>query len=87
MSSAHLTYFNGRGHGERVRYALAAAGVPFTESLLTQRGDMAAVREKCLFGQVPLLELLLRQVLRQGAEERHREDEVRARGRVAARPA
>jgi glutathione S-transferase len=55
--SARLTYFDGRGHGERVRYALAAADIPFTESLLTQRGDMDAVRTQCLFGQVPLLDI------------------------------
>ena len=54
---AQLTYFEGRGHGERVRYALAAAGIPFTEAFLARRGDMDAVRARCLFGQVPLLEL------------------------------
>jgi glutathione S-transferase len=55
--AATLSYFNGRGHGERVRYALAAAGIPFSETLLTKRGDMDSVRPKCLFGQVPLLEI------------------------------
>ena len=55
--SATLTYFNGRGHGERIRYALAAAGIPFTEACLSQRGDMDAVRPRCLFGQVPLLDI------------------------------
>jgi glutathione S-transferase len=52
-----LTYFDGRGHGERVRYALAAAGMPYTEVLLKNRGDMDAVRARCLFGQVPLLDI------------------------------
>ena len=44
QTSAKLTYFDGRGHGERVRYALAAAGIPFTESTLVKRGDMDTVR-------------------------------------------
>lgn len=51
-----LTYYNGRGHGERVRYALAAANVPYTESFLTRPGDVDAVCSKCLFGQAPLFE-------------------------------
>ena len=55
--NAKLTYFDGRGHGERVRYALAAAGIPYSESLLVKKGDMDAVRGQCLFGQVPLLEI------------------------------
>ena len=57
MCAAHLTYFDGRGHGERVRYALAAAGIPFEESLLKFKGAMDDVRERCLFGQVPLLDI------------------------------
>ena len=54
---ATLTYFDGRGHGERVRYALAAAQIPYTESLLkTSPSEFAAVSPRCLFNQVPLLE-------------------------------
>ena len=56
-SVAVLTYFDGRGHGERVRYALAAGGVPYRESLLTKSGDVDAVRARCAYGQVPLLEM------------------------------
>ena len=54
---AVLSYFDGRGHGERVRYALAAGGVAYRENLLVKRGDVDAVRPRCAFGQVPLLEM------------------------------
>jgi len=54
---AVFTYFDGRGHGERVRYALAAGGVAYRENLLTKRGDVDAVRARCSYGQVPLLEM------------------------------
>ena len=55
--AAVFTYFDGRGHGERVRYALAAGGVPYVENLLRAPGDVDAVRERCAYGQVPLLEM------------------------------
>jgi hypothetical protein len=54
---AVFTYFDGRGHGERVRYALAAGGVAYIENLLVAPGDVDAVRARCAFGQVPLLEM------------------------------
>jgi glutathione S-transferase len=57
MATAHFTYFKGRGHGERVRYALAAAGVEYTEAFLVSPGDMDAIRGRCLLGQCPLLEV------------------------------
>ena len=57
MSTPRVTYFDGRGHGERVRYALAAAGVEWTENTLRAPGDVDDIRELCLFGQVPLLEI------------------------------
>jgi glutathione S-transferase len=57
MATAHFTYFKGRGHGERVRIALAAANIQYTETFLTAPGDMDAIRSKCLFNQCPLLEI------------------------------
>jgi glutathione S-transferase len=54
---AVFSYFDGRGHGERVRYALAAADVPYRENLLRRPGDVDAVRPRCAYGQVPLLEM------------------------------
>jgi glutathione S-transferase len=54
---AVLSYFDGRGHGERVRYALAASGIAWRENLLREPGDVDAVRGRCAFGQVPLLEM------------------------------
>ena len=57
MAVAHFTYFKGRGHGERVRYALAAAGIEYTETFLVSPGDMDAIRPKCLLNQCPLLEI------------------------------
>lgn len=56
-SSIRFTYFDGRGHGERIRYALAAADLDYEEHLLRERGDLDSVRDKCLFRQVPLLEI------------------------------
>lgn len=56
-SQAVLHYFDGRGHGERVRYALAAGRVSYRENLLREPGDCDAVRPLCAFGQVPLLEM------------------------------
>ena len=55
--AAVFTYFDGRGHGERVRYALAAGGVRYVERILAAPGDVDAVRGLCAFGQVPLLEM------------------------------
>lgn len=50
-------YFNVRGHGQRVRYALAGAGLDWEEVSLTQPGSMDAVRPELLFNQVPLVEI------------------------------
>lgn len=57
--SAHLTYFNGRGRAEVIRYLLGAAGISFTETFLEEKDDMTKLRAsgKLLFGQVPLLEI------------------------------
>ena len=46
-----LTYFNGRGHGERVRYAMMAAGISWREVNIKAVGDLDKVRDKCLFRQ------------------------------------
>lgn len=56
-ADCQLTYFNGRGHGQRVRYALASSGLTWNEVLLQEKGDMDRVRSQCTFGQVPLLEI------------------------------
>ena len=47
-----LTYFDGRGNAQRVRYALVGAGLKWTERYLKVAGDMDKVRPDCLFGQV-----------------------------------
>jgi glutathione S-transferase len=57
MAQANLTYFDGRGLAERVRVALAAAGITYTETYLQKEGDLEEVDGKCLFGAVPLLEI------------------------------
>ncbi len=59
MTVATLTYFNGRGNGERVRYALAAAGIEYEEKYLVEPGSLDDLRStgKLEFGQVPLLEI------------------------------
>ncbi len=43
-SMARFTYFDGRGHGQRIRYALAGADVQWEEVLLKEPGSMDAVR-------------------------------------------
>jgi glutathione S-transferase len=70
-SSVVFTYFDGRGHGERVRYALAGAGVEWTERTLRENGDVDEVRPLCLFDQVPLLEMGGERVVQSWAIVRH----------------
>ncbi|XP_077995650.1 glutathione S-transferase alpha-4-like [Glandiceps talaboti] len=55
--TVELTYFNGRGLGESVRFMLAATGTKFTETFLKDKAQMTKLREDgCLmFMQVPLL--------------------------------
>ncbi len=57
LSFPSRRYFNVRGHGQRVRYALAGAGLDYEEAVLTQPGAMDEIRPECLFAQVPLLEI------------------------------
>ncbi|XP_070572817.1 glutathione S-transferase A4-like [Ptychodera flava] len=59
QSTAKLTYFNGRGLGEGVRFMLAAAGVPFMESFVTEKEQLEKLRTdgKLTFMQLPLLEI------------------------------
>jgi len=56
---AKLTYINGRGRGEVVRYMLYAAGVTFEEPLLQTNQDLLDLRAsgKLILGQVPLLQI------------------------------
>jgi len=58
-AKAKLTYVNGRGRAEVVRYVLSAAGIEFTEDFLTSGQDLNNLREsgKLIFRQVPLLEI------------------------------
>ena len=54
-----FTYFAGRGMGERVRYALAAGGIEYSEVYLRLPGALDDLRATgvLLFNQVPLLEI------------------------------
>jgi glutathione S-transferase len=56
---AKLTYVNGRGRGEIIRFMLSAAEVSFEESFLNTKDDLMELRNtgKLMFGQVPLLEI------------------------------
>uniref|UniRef100_A0A0B7BHZ4 Uncharacterized protein n=1 Tax=Arion vulgaris TaxID=1028688 RepID=A0A0B7BHZ4_9EUPU len=56
---ARLYYFDGRGRGEIVRLALAAASIPFVEELITEREPYLKLVNggKLLFDQLPLLEI------------------------------
>eukprot|EP00030_Apusomonadida_sp_AF-17_P004784 a512783_38.p2 GENE.a512783_38~~a512783_38.p2 ORF type:complete len:227 (+),score=96.20 a512783_38:36-683(+) len=52
-----LTYFDGRGLAERIRFMLAAAGVEYTERVLTRELFLELVNSGVLmYNQVPLLE-------------------------------
>ena len=58
-ANARITYVNGRGRAELIRFLLSAAGVPFTEQFVESKEDLVALREsgKLLFNQLPLLEI------------------------------
>jgi glutathione S-transferase len=53
-----LTYFRGRGLGERPRWCLAAANVPFENIILTKREEMLDLinNGELQFNQLPLLQ-------------------------------
>lgn len=57
-ATVRLHYFKGRGLGEAVRFALAAAGVEWEDCFVRERADMEALlaSKKLLFEQLPLLE-------------------------------
>ncbi|XP_077996085.1 glutathione S-transferase A4-like [Glandiceps talaboti] len=71
--NVRLTYFNGRGRGESVRFILAAAGVEFTERFLTEKSQLDKWRAdgELLFMQVPMLEMDGRKVVQTLAITRH----------------
>ncbi|XP_048353295.1 glutathione S-transferase 3-like [Sphaerodactylus townsendi] len=54
-----LTYFNGRGRMESIRWLLAAAGVEFVEEFLETKNQLSKlIKDGCLlFDQVPLVEM------------------------------
>lgn len=56
-SKAEFVYFDGRGRGEIVRLALAAAGIEFTEKHLVTREQFLALEPDLLYNQVPLLRI------------------------------
>ncbi|KAF4693855.1 Glutathione S-transferase A4 [Perkinsus olseni] len=56
MSMYKLHYFNGRGRGERVRFALGLAGVDYQEEFIRTRKDMLDLMPKLRYGQLPMLE-------------------------------
>lgn len=67
-----LTYFEGRGLGERIRCLLAEAGVEYEDRILTKE-MMAELREtgQLLFQQVPLLEIDGLKLVQSGAIVRY----------------
>uniref|UniRef100_A0A8C6X9U6 glutathione transferase n=1 Tax=Naja naja TaxID=35670 RepID=A0A8C6X9U6_NAJNA len=54
-----LTYFNGRGRMESIRWLLAASGVEFEEHFLETKEDLEKLRSDgwLLFQQVPMVEM------------------------------
>jgi glutathione S-transferase len=57
--SLTLTYVNGRGRAEAIRFVMAAADLTWNERFLESKADLDAVRAEghLMFGQVPLLEI------------------------------
>ena len=53
-----LTYFDGRGLGERIRYILAETNTPYEERVITKEllGELRA-KGDLMFQQLPLLEI------------------------------
>ncbi|XP_067675776.1 glutathione S-transferase 3-like [Haliotis asinina] len=73
MATVGLTYFDGRGLGEIVRFTLAACGIEFTETLLQERQEYEKLLEegKLMFHQVPLLEIDGLELVQSGAIVRY----------------
>ncbi|XP_046557173.1 glutathione S-transferase A4-like [Haliotis rubra] len=73
MATVRLTYFDGRGLGEIVRFILAACGIEFTETLLQERQEYEKLLEdgKLEFYQVPLLEIDGLELVQTGAIVRY----------------
>ncbi|XP_067675778.1 glutathione S-transferase 3-like [Haliotis asinina] len=73
MATVRLTYFDGRGLGEIVRFTLAACGIEFTETLLEERQEFEKLLEegKLVFRQVPLLEIDGLELVQRGAIVRY----------------
>jgi len=55
MSRYRLTYFNGRGRAETVRYVFAAAGMGYEDKRIDGE-EWAAIKSKTPWGSLPLLE-------------------------------
>eukprot|EP01115_Flamella_aegyptia_P005627 TRINITY_DN2352_c0_g1_i1.p1 TRINITY_DN2352_c0_g1~~TRINITY_DN2352_c0_g1_i1.p1 ORF type:complete len:197 (+),score=77.92 TRINITY_DN2352_c0_g1_i1:69-659(+) len=53
-SNTRLTYFNGKGRAEPIRVLLAELGIDYHDNRVD---DISSVKDKCAFGQVPLLEI------------------------------
>ncbi|XP_019617294.1 PREDICTED: glutathione S-transferase A4-like [Branchiostoma belcheri] len=70
---ARLTYFNGRGRGESIRFMLGAAGIEFDEAFLETKEQMEELRARgdLLFNQVPLLEIDGMKLVQTGAMIRY----------------
>jgi len=52
-----LTYWEGRGRAEVIRYILGCAGVEFKENYMRNRADFEKMMPHMLFNQVPLLQI------------------------------
>ncbi|CAH1228020.1 GSTA4 [Branchiostoma lanceolatum] len=70
---ARLTYFNGRGRGESIRFMLGAAGIEFDEVFLETKEQLEELRARgdLLFLQVPLLEIDGMKMVQSGAMMRY----------------
>ncbi|XP_067675777.1 glutathione S-transferase 3-like [Haliotis asinina] len=73
MATVRLTYFDGRGLAEGVRFLLSACGIEFTETLLQERQEYEQLLEdgKLMFRQVPMLEIDGMELVQTGAIMRY----------------
>merc|ERR1719445_590443 len=52
-----LTYWEGRGRAEIIRYILGCAGIEYKENYLRGRSDFLKMTPHLLFNQIPLLQI------------------------------
>jgi len=73
LPTARVTYWNGRGRAEPIRFLLAAANIHFDEQHLSKPEHLTTVRKsgKLMYNQVPLVEIDGMNLVQSGAAARY----------------